>query len=34
MLPKAIFEYNPWLIKQNGAWREIQVSSWKRHNKG
>jgi len=31
---EAIFDYNPWLINQNGVWREIQVSSWKRHNKG
>ena len=31
---ESIFEYTPWLIKQNGEWREIQVSGWKRHNNG
>lgn len=31
---EAIFDYNPWLIQQNGEWREIRVSGWKRHNKG
>ena len=31
---EAIFDYTPWLIQQHGEWREIQVSAWKRHNKG
>ncbi|EOD56775.1 ribosome maturation factor RimM [Aeromonas molluscorum] len=31
---EAIFDYKPWLIHQNGEWRELKVSAWKRHNKG
>ena len=28
---ESIFEYSPWLTQQNGEWREIRVSGWKRH---
>lgn len=31
---EAIFDYSPWLVHQQGEWREIRVSGWKRHNKG
>ena len=31
---ESIFEYSPWLTQQNGEWREIRVSGWKRHNNG
>lgn len=29
-----ITEYNPWLIRMHGAWREARVVSAKRHGKG
>ena len=32
--PESIFSYTPWYIQQKGQWREIQLSSWKRHNNG
>ena len=32
--PESIFDYMPWLIQQKGVWREIQLTSWKRHNNG
>jgi len=32
--PESIFSYTPWFIQQKGAWREVQLSSWKRHNNG
>ncbi|MGO1246504.1 MAG: ribosome maturation factor RimM [Oceanisphaera sp.] len=32
--PEGIFDYRPWLMKDGSGWREIQVSGWKRHNKG
>ena len=31
---ESIFEYAPWLIEQNGVWREIRISGWRRHNNG
>ncbi len=31
---ESVFSYNPWFIKQKGAWVEYKVESWKRHNKG
>lgn len=31
---ESIFEYSPWLIQHNGAWRELQVTGWRRHNNG
>lgn len=33
-IDEAIFDYSPWLIKQQGEWREVQVAEWRRHNKG
>lgn len=32
--PEGIFEYSPWLLKQEGELREVKVEDWKRHNKG
>ena len=31
---ESIFEYAPWLIEQNGVWRELRISGWRRHNNG
>ncbi len=31
---ESIFDYRPWFIKQQGKWVELNVESWKRHNKG
>lgn len=33
-IDEAIFDYSPWLIKQQGEWRAVQVAEWRRHNKG
>lgn len=33
-IPESIFEYQPWLLMQQGELREFTVSDWKRHNKG
>ena len=30
----GIFEYAPWYVGRNGAWREAKVSQWRWHNKG
>ncbi|CUS48653.1 MAG: 16S rRNA processing protein RimM [Idiomarinaceae bacterium HL-53] len=30
----GIFEYAPWYVGRNGAWREAEVSQWRWHNKG
>lgn len=30
----GVFEYQPWLLEQQGQWREVQVSQWRWHNKG
>ncbi len=32
--PEGIFEYSPWLIRQQGQWQSIDVLDWRRHNKG
>ncbi|MFB0975303.1 MAG: ribosome maturation factor RimM [Tolumonas sp.] len=32
--PESIFDYTPWFIMNKGEWREIQLTSWKRHNNG
>lgn len=31
---QSIFEYTPWLVQQQGTWREIRVTGWRRHNNG
>lgn len=31
---EGIFDYSPWLIGQNGQWREVHVSDWRWHNNG
>ena len=28
---ESIFEYQPWFIKEQGEWCEIQISEWKHH---
>lgn len=33
-IPESIFEYQPWLLMQQGALKEFTVTDWKRHNKG
>ncbi len=32
--PQGIFEFSPWLIGQQGKWQSLEVSDWRRHNKG
>ena len=32
--PESIFDYTPWFILNRGEWREVQLTSWKRHNNG
>ena len=31
---ESLFEYTPWLIAQQGTWREVRVTGWRRHNNG
>ena len=31
---ESIFEYQPWFIKEQGEWCEIQISEWKHHGNG
>lgn len=31
---EGIFEYQPWLIGQEGNWRTLDVAQWRWHNKG
>jgi 16S rRNA processing protein RimM len=33
-IPEGIFDYTPWQIQQQGNWRPVQISSWKRHSNG
>ena len=30
---EGIFDYSPWLIKENGEWREIKVTQWRYQGK-
>ena len=30
---ECIFDYSPWLIKENGEWREIKVTQWRHQGK-
>jgi len=32
--PESIFEYKPLLMKSNGALQPVNITEWKRHNKG
>ncbi|MCF6438289.1 ribosome maturation factor RimM [Pseudoalteromonas luteoviolacea] len=32
--PQGIFDFSPWLIGQQGKWQALEVSDWRRHNKG
>lgn len=32
--PVGIFDFSPWLIGQQGKWQPLEVSDWRRHNKG
>ena len=32
--PESIFQYKPLLMKSNGAFQEVTITEWKRHNKG
>ncbi|MCG9760421.1 MULTISPECIES: ribosome maturation factor RimM [Pseudoalteromonas] len=32
--PQGIFDFSPWLIGQQGKWQNLEVSDWRRHNKG
>lgn len=32
--PESIFQYKPLLMKSNGAFQEVIIAEWKRHNKG
>jgi len=32
--PESIFQYKPLLMKSNGAFQEVIITEWKRHNKG
>lgn len=31
---EGIFEYQPWLIGQEGNWQNVDVAQWRWHNKG
>lgn len=31
---EGIFEYQPWLIGQEGNWQDVDVAQWRWHNKG
>lgn len=31
---EGIFEYQPWLIGQEGNWQNVNVAQWRWHNKG
>jgi len=33
-VPEGIFDYTPWQIQVQGNWRQVQISSWKRHGNG
>ncbi|MGL4858418.1 MAG: ribosome maturation factor RimM [Enterobacteriaceae bacterium] len=28
----AIFDYQPWQVRQSGQWQAVELESWKRHN--
>ncbi len=30
---KGIFDYSPWLLKENGQWREVKVADWRQQGK-
>ncbi|MBA3989112.1 ribosome maturation factor RimM [Aliidiomarina maris] len=32
--PEGIFEYQPWLVGQEGNWQPMEVAQWRWHNKG
>lgn len=32
--PEGIFDYSPWLIGRKGEWSSVNISQWRRHNKG
>ncbi|KZN48011.1 ribosome maturation factor RimM [Pseudoalteromonas luteoviolacea] len=32
--PQGIFDFSPWLIGQQDKWQALEVSDWRRHNKG
>ena len=32
--PESVFEYKPLLMKSNGMLQEVNITEWKRHNKG
>ena len=32
--PESIFQYKPLLMKSNGTFQEVNITEWKRHNKG
>lgn len=29
---ESIFDYQPWFIQSHGAWRHVEIESWKHHN--
>ncbi len=33
-IPEGIFDYTPWQIQLQGNWRQVQISSKKRHGNG
>ena len=33
-VPEGIFDYTPWQIQLQGNWRQVQISSKKRHGNG
>lgn len=32
--PEGIFSYKPWQIQSQGQWRQVKITSWKRHSNG
>ena len=32
--PEGIFSYKPWQIQSQGQWRQVVITSWKRHSNG